>query len=31
MNFLMLNVIKIGLDGKLILLMFSCRNRDTKW
>jgi hypothetical protein len=30
MNFLKFNVIKIGLDEKLIFLLFSCRNRDTK-
>jgi hypothetical protein len=30
MNFLRFNVIKIGLDEKLIFLLFSCQNRDTK-
>jgi hypothetical protein len=30
MNFLRFNVIKIGLDEKLIFLLFSCRNRDSR-
>jgi hypothetical protein len=30
MNFLRFNVIEIGLDDKLILLLFLCQNRDTK-
>jgi hypothetical protein len=30
MNFLRFNVIEIGLDEKLISLLLSCRNRDTK-
>jgi hypothetical protein len=30
MNFLRFNVIKIGLDEKLIFLLFSCQNRGTK-
>jgi hypothetical protein len=30
MNFLRFNVIEIGLDDKLIFLLFSCQNRDTK-
>jgi hypothetical protein len=30
MNFLRFNVIEIGIDDKLIFLLFSCQNRDTK-
>jgi hypothetical protein len=30
MNFLRFNVLEIGLDEKLIFLLFSCQNRDTK-
>jgi hypothetical protein len=30
MNFLRFNVLEIGLNGKLIFLLFSCQNRDTK-
>jgi hypothetical protein len=30
MNFLMFNVLEIGLNDKLILLLLSCQNRDTK-
>jgi hypothetical protein len=30
MNFLRFNVLEIGLNEKLIYLLFSCQNRDTK-
>jgi hypothetical protein len=30
MNFLRFNVLEIGLNEKLIFLLFSCKNRDTK-
>jgi hypothetical protein len=30
MNFLRFNVLEIGLNEKLIFLLFSCQNRDTK-
>jgi hypothetical protein len=30
MNFLRFNVIEIGLNDKLIFLLLSCQNRDTK-
>jgi hypothetical protein len=30
MNFLRFNVLEIGLNDKLILLLFSCRNRDSR-
>jgi hypothetical protein len=30
MDFLMFNVIKIGLNVKLMFLLFLCQNRDTK-
>jgi hypothetical protein len=30
MNFLRFNVLGIGLNEKLILLLFSCQNRDSK-
>jgi hypothetical protein len=30
MNFLRFNVIKIGLNVKLMFLLFLCQNRDTK-
>jgi hypothetical protein len=30
MNFIRFNVLEIGLNEKLIYLLFSCQNRDTK-
>jgi hypothetical protein len=30
MNFQRFNVLEIGLNEKLIFLLFSCQNRDTK-
>jgi hypothetical protein len=30
MNFLRFNVLEIGLNEKLIFILFSCQNRDTK-
>jgi hypothetical protein len=30
MDFLRFNVIKIGLNVKLMFLLFLCQNRDTK-
>jgi hypothetical protein len=30
MNFPRFNVLEIGLNEKLIFLLFSCQNRDTK-
>jgi hypothetical protein len=30
MNFLRFNVLEIGLNDKLIFLLLSCQNRETK-
>jgi hypothetical protein len=31
MNFLRFNVLEIGLNEKIIFLLFSCQNRESRW